>query len=176
MRKIIPSRAAIKHSFVSFYWFAVGFLLAGAILASIVLFYFQYSYKDRIIPGVFVNNIYIGEKTKDEVEKIFEDKNQMIGQNVFIFKADDQTATISAKTFGMGYDTTLIIDQAFNLGKTKNLPSDIYLILTSYINGTFLNAPYTFDKQVLEKTLEPIQKNIHKEPQDTQGLFVKKFL
>lgn len=157
-----------KRHIVSFYWFLVGFALAGAILASAVLFYFQFSFRNRVIPGVFVNNVYIGEKTKSEVEEIFKQKNQRIGENIFIFTQEDQAATVSAKSLNMGYDTDLIIDQAFNLGKTKNLPTDIYIILTSYINGTFLNATYTFDKIALEKALEPIQKNVYREPQDAE--------
>ncbi len=148
----------------STYWFLVGFILAGAILVSLVLAYFRFTYQDRVIPGVFVNNIYLGEKNKDEIEEIFNKKNGKIEKSTITFTSDAGAATISAKTLGLGYDTNLISEQALNLGKTKNLLSDVYLILSSYINGTFLSTPYTFNYDVLTKQLEPIGKSIYSEP------------
>ncbi len=168
MPKIKAHKAAIKHSITSFYWFAVGFLLAGAVLSSLVLFYFRYSYRNRVIPGVFVNNIYVGEKTKDQIDEIFRQKNQSIGENTFIFTADQESATVAAQTLSLGYDTELIADQALTMGKSNNLASDVYIILSSYINGTFLNSPYSFDEKALENSLEPISKSVHKDSQDAE--------
>lgn len=164
----LPKKTTVKHTAVAIYWFMVGFVLAGAILASAVLFYFQYTYHDRVIPGIFVNNIYIGGKTKSELDRFFAEKNQRIGQNTFILTSGDQIATISAKSLKAGYDTNLIEEQALGLGKTKDIASNVYLILSSYINGTFLPASYTFDSNKLEATLAPIQKTTHKDPQDAQ--------
>ncbi len=168
MKKFIPKKTAIKHTIHAATWFGIGFVLAGALLSSLVLFYFRYSYSNRVIPGIFVNNIYVGEKTEDQVRDIFEKRNDDIGQNTIIFTAQDSQATVSAKMLKIGYDTDLIIDQAFNLGKTKNIASDVFIILNSYINGTFLSAPFTFDKIALEKNLLPIQKQVHKESQNAE--------
>lgn len=164
----LPKKTTVKHTTVAVLWFVVGFVLAGAILSSLVLFYFQFTFKNKVIPGVFVDNIYIGEKTKDELNQIFNEKNRTIGNNTFILTAQGQIATISAKTINAGYDKNLIIDQAMNLGKTKNLPSDVYIILSSYLNGTFLTAPYSLNTNALEAILAPMQKKIHKDPQDAQ--------
>ena len=152
----------------SAYWFAVGFILSSALLASAVLFYFQFTYKNRVIPGVFVDNVYIGEKTKSEIEKIFSEKNEVIGKNTFIFATDGLEATVSAKTLNIGYDINLIREQSINLAKTKNLLSDTYIILSSYINGEFLSPSYTFNRASLEKELDSIQESIYQEPVDAQ--------
>lgn len=168
MAKTLPKKTSLKHAAHAVYWFAVGFVLAGTLLASAVLFYFQYTYRDRVIPGVFINNVYVGEKTKGELGEIFAEKNERIGKNTFIFTTQDLQATISAKTLNVGYDTDLIIDQAYNLGKTKNLASDVFIILSSYINGTFLSAPYTFNSAALEEELSGIQNKVHKEPKDAK--------
>ncbi len=140
----------------------------GTIVTSASLFYFQYTYRNRVIPGVFIDNIYIGEKTKGDIEKIFAEKNQKIGKNNFIFSAAGMDATISAKTLGIGYDTNLIEAQSLNLGKTTNLLSDIYIILSSYVNGTFLTAPYTFNNSALNSKLDPLEKAVHIDPIDAE--------
>lgn len=152
----------------SSYWFLVGFVLAGALLSSIILFYFQYSYRDRVIPGIFIDNIYVGEKKKEEIEKIFNEKNEMVGKSSFVLSVENLEATISAKTLGIGYDVNLISEQSLNFGKSKNLPSDIYLSLSSYLNGTFLSSSYTLDEEIIKKELAFMEKQIYREPQDAQ--------
>ncbi len=164
----LPKKKALRHAVASAYWFSVGFVLAGALLASAVLFYFQYSYRDRVIPGVFIDNIYVGGKGKGEIQKIFTEKNEKIGLNTFIFTAQGLDATVSAKTLNIGYDVNLITEQSLSLGKTKNLLSDVYIILSSYINGVFLNSSYTYNTEGLEKELEGVQKIVYQEPQDAQ--------
>lgn len=160
--------ATINYLVKSVYWFAVGFILSAALLSSAVLFYFQYAYKDRVIPGVFIDNIYIGEQTKAQIEKTFNEKNEGIGKNSFIFTAREISATISAKSLDAGYDVDLITNQALSLGKTKNLLSDAYLILSSFVNGTFLTGPSSYDSNKLEKELSPIRKAVTREPVDAE--------
>lgn len=166
--KIFSKKTEVKHAMLAVYWFSVGFILAGSILASFVLFYFQHSYQNRVIPGVFVENTYIGEKTKTDIEKMLIEKNRKIGEDTFIFAAEGMEATLSAKTLKAGYDVNLITEQALSLGKTKNLLTDAYIILSSYINGTFLTTPYTYDQRVLDATILPIKNAVHENPVDAE--------
>lgn len=138
------------------------------LLSSFVLFYFQYTFKDKVIPGIFVDSIYIGEKSRADIEGVFKDMNEKIGKSTFIFSQGPNIATVSAEKLGIGYDVNLISEQAFSLGKTKNLLSDTYIILSSYINGTFLSSPYTFSEENLVEELELIRKTVHVDPQDAQ--------
>lgn len=169
MAKIgLPKKQTVHHIAKSTYWFLVGFTLSGILLASAILFYFQYNYKNKVIPGVFIDNVYIGEKTKTEIEDIFSKKNQKIGENTFIFSTKDTDATISAKTIDIGYDIPLIVEQSMTLGKSKNLLSDAYIILSSYVNGTFLNSSYTFNENQLKQELESLHKSVYVEPINAQ--------
>src|SRR5436190_5286333 len=161
---IVPRRSTINYTIKSVYWFAVGFILSAALFSSAILFYFQYAYRDRVIPGVFIGNTYIGEKNKGEIEKIFKEKNESIAKNTIVFSTEDIHATVSARILNAGYDINLITDQGLSLGKTKNLLSDAYIILSSYVNGTFLSSSFTFDEILLRQQLEPIQKRVYREP------------
>lgn len=164
--KNLVQKERIKHFAKSFFWFLVGFFLAASILSCSVLYYFQNKYKDRVIPGIFVDNVYVGEKTTLEIQKIFDEKNKNIEKNSITLSLDSWTATVSAKTLNIGYDTKLIQTQAMSLGKTTNILSDIYIILSSYLNGTFLHSTYTYNPDLLKSELDGIQKEIYIEPVD----------
>ena len=161
-------KQTFKHAAKSAYWFLVGFILSSALLSSFVLFYFQYTFRNKVIPGIFVDSIYIGEKSRADIERVFKDMNEKIGKSTFILSQGPNTATVSAETLDIGYDINLISEQALSLGKTKNLLSDTYIILSSYINGTFLSSSYTFSEENLIEELEPIRKAVHLDPQDAQ--------
>lgn len=168
MAKIFPKYATLTHAAQSLYWFAVGFILMATLLASSLLFYFQHAYKNRVIPGIFIDNIYVGEKNKAEMEEIFNAKNKEIGKNTLVFESVGEIATVSAQNIGAGYDVNLITTQALSLGKTKNLPSDVYMILSSYIDGVFLDSTYAYNETELDKQLEKMQKSLFREPVDAQ--------
>ncbi|HVT01288.1 MAG TPA: VanW family protein [Patescibacteria group bacterium] len=162
--KRIVKKESVNYFLKSFYWFAVGFLLSGALLSSFVMFYFQYRYRNRVIPGVFIGNTYVGEKTEDQIQQLFTEKNNSISKNSFTFKVNDQIATASAKDLGIGYDANLMIDQSLSLGKGRDLLSDAYIILSSYLNGTFLRPSYTYNEDVLKTKLSKIEKSVAKDP------------
>ncbi len=152
------------HISKSSIWFLVGFSIAGLTLLSIVIIYFQYTYSNKVIPGVFVNDIYVGEKTKDEIIYIYDEKNKNIGDSSFIFKYDQEAATISAQELGIGYDSQLIAEQSLGLGKSSNFLSNFFIITNAYLNGLTLDTSYTFNNERLSEQIEPFEKIAFKEP------------
>ncbi len=150
------------------FWFLSGFIIAGITLVSIIIIYFQQTYKEKVIPGVYADSTYIGEMTKDQVEEIFNQKNSRIHQIQFSLLHDDMTATISAEELQIGYDTQLITQQALSLGKNSNLLSDMALIIDAYLNGTTIKSSYTSDAERIKEILAELDKQIYKEPIDAQ--------
>lgn len=156
----------IRRVIHSSFWFLVGFSLSALLLMGILFAYFQFRYKDRIIPGIFIENIYVGGKSKNEIQTIFTQKNEPIQKTTFVLTLDDYVVTVSAKELGIGYDTNLMTAQALSMGKTGNFLSDAYIILSSYTNGTFLKTSFTANTDVLQNTLSDLQKKIYTEPVD----------
>lgn len=165
-RLAVPSKKKIHHLLRSSFWFAVGFALAASLLSSTLLAVFKYKYKDKVIPGIFIDNTYVGGKTRSEVKAIFDAKNALSQKSVFIFSLDDSIATVSAKSLNIGYNSELMAEQAIWMGKSKNSISNVYIILSSYINGTFLHTSYTYTPDLLKTLLNDIQKNIYIDPID----------
>lgn len=148
------------------FWFGVGFLVAAVTLMSLILIYFHVSYKDKALPGIFVGNDYVGEKTRSEIEQTFNKKNESVGKNKIVFSYFTYEATVSAQEVDMGYDAQLLATQAVSLGKSGSIISDFYMIVNSYLNGTSLPLSFKYNKETLKTTLQPIQKALYIEPVD----------
>lgn len=148
------------------FWFFVGVSFALFCLATFFILYFKIVYKNKIIPGIFIGNIYVGDKTPQEVDKIFKDKNSKIGKTTITFYADGATATISAQNLDIGYDNKLIANQAVSIGKGNDMVSNTYYIVLSYLNGIYLSPAYTSSLNNIHTLLDPIQKAVHIEPID----------
>lgn len=163
--EIVPQNR-IPYILRSTLWFLVGFIFAGISLGSIVLIYFQYTYRDKVIPGVFVDARYVGDKRKEALQNFFNRQNEEIGKNILSLSYNGIGATISAKMLGIGYDTNLIAIQASSLGKSPDIISNLYIVVNSYINGTFLKSSYTFDTEKLRKAIDSIEKAVRIDPVD----------
>lgn len=156
----------IHHYSKAPFWFLVGFSIASLTLISIIIVFFQLSYKEKVIPGIFVDDIYVGEKTQKQVEAIYDKKNLKIKDSKFIFTYNNIGATISAQTLDIGYNSKLIAEQTINLGKSSNLFSNFFLIVNSYLNGTTIHSSYKYQTDILASTLAPLQQEIHINPVD----------
>lgn len=161
LKKVTKKTIHISKSSV---WFFIGFTISGLTLLSIVIIFFQNTYSEKAIPGIFVNDIYVGEMTKDEIMYVYDEKNKNIGDSSFTLVYGDTISTLSAESLNIGYDSKLISEQAIGMGKSSNILSNFFIIVNAYLNGVNLNSSYTFDENKLEDELEPFKKLAYKEP------------
>lgn len=165
IKKIATIKKAVKP-IKPLFWFSVGVLFASFCLLTFILIYFKIAYKEHIIPGVFVGTVYVGGKTPQEAENIFLQKNTKTKLSTITFSLDSDYATTSAEELEIGYDTNLIKRQVESIGKSNDVISNVYYIINSYLNGTYLTAPYTTDVEKLITILDPFQKKVYREPVD----------
>jgi vancomycin resistance protein YoaR len=150
------------------FWFLVGFVIAGITIFSICIIVFQNIYKDIVIPGVYIDTLNVSGKTNSQIQNIYENKNRLIENTTFTFKFNDLIATASAKQLGIGYDSKLIAQQAESLGKSSNLLTDIFIVVSSYLNGTTLHSSNTFDSDKFADLIKPLQQKAYKTPVNAQ--------
>jgi len=159
----------VKRTFSTLIWFTVGFLFTGVIMLGILIFYFQQAYKDKVIPGVYVNSFSVGGMTREELLSFFNSKNERIQTSNYVFKSEEGgDLPVSARDLRMGYDTNLIIMQALELGKSENIFSNMFIALSSYINGVHLAYDYSVNEEILQILFKDIALKINKEPIDAQ--------
>ncbi|MBI3984842.1 MAG: VanW family protein [Candidatus Levybacteria bacterium] len=161
----------LKKIVANLFWFFTGAFLSLIFLTSLILFVYQKIYDNKVYPGIYVGNKDFGGQTKEYVKNYYKAKNNQISESSFVFTSDYGIATISAKQIGFGYEPDLLAEQAYSLGKSTNLLSNISVIVQAYFTGIHLSPTYAFSRDVLAENLKPIKEKIDKKPVDAQFAF-----
>ncbi len=159
-------RIHMRQVLKSVFWFSVGACLGIFLFVSFVFIYFQHTYSQVVYPGIMIGGISMAGKTQADVEKFYATKNAQIQNSTFLFKAENEETSLSAKDLEIGYDEKLLAEQAYSVGRSTNILSNINLIFESYINGVNLSPSYRYSEEKLTLALEPMQKAINIEPVD----------
>lgn len=150
-------------------WFLLGIFLGFFFFISFVYFTYRNNYANTIYEGVMVNNVDLGGKNKGEVNNYFEKKNNEIGNTTFTLIAPQISATISAKQINFGYDENLISEQAFSIGRSGSILTDMSTIFQAYVSGINLPPATHYEDNKLNKLIIPVSKKINEDP--VEGLF-----
>lgn len=179
MKKKLPSnfpkkekKLLIKKASKSFLWFLIGVSLGLFFLISFTFILFKNKHKNVVYPGVFVNGINFSGKTQSEVKDFFVQKNAKIADTQFALHEPQNIATISAKQISLGYNSDLISEQAYSIGRSNNILSNISLTISAYINGVNLPPSYHYSESQLLTLIKPITQNTNIQP--TEALFAFK--
>ena len=159
------SKHVIRISKVTF-WFLVGAFLSLIFVTSFGFLAYEKIYENKVYPGIFINNVDFGGKTKEEVKNYFLNKNQVTGKATFVLASDYGNATVSASQINFGYDANLSSEQAYTLGRDGGIFSNIAIIFEAYANGIRLPPGYTYDQNKLSLIISPIAVKIKKDPVD----------
>src|SRR5690348_6577982 len=104
LKKITVTKHHIILGFKSFFWFGIGAILGLFFTISFAFIVFQHMYGDKIYPGIYVNNIDFGGKTEQQAIQYFNAQNKTVEKSIFIFKYNEDVATVSAKDLKAGYN------------------------------------------------------------------------
>lgn len=156
----LPKNQLLKKKVIKivrgFFWFSTGAALGLFFFISFTFIVFQKLYNDRIFPGIIVDGVDFGGKKENDVKNYFSKKNTQIAKTELVFIYDTKVATVSAENLEIGYNNDLLAKQAYSIGRSDNLLSNISLVFYSYINGVNLPASFRYSENVLQKTLEPL--------------------
>lgn len=156
----------LKSAAHSLFWFSIGAALGLFFLVSFAFILFQKQYSNVVYPGVMIDGVDFGGKTKEEVKKIFALKNGKIAQTKFSFISDYGVATISAEQLKFGYNEELIANQTYSIGRSTDPLSNLSLVVQAYLNGVNLPASYHYSENELETLLKPIVEKANIAPVD----------
>ncbi|MBI2442929.1 MAG: VanW family protein [Candidatus Levybacteria bacterium] len=143
-----------------FLWFTLGALIGLFFFVSFLVISYRQMYQNRVYPGVFLDGVDFGGKSETDVRSFFDNKNMSFADTKLIFTYSDQTAVTTAKELELGFDSQLLTDQAYSIGRSQSFVSDIYMITKAYMRGIHLPASYRYDEGVFEKLITPFQKNL----------------
>ena len=131
-------------------------------------FYLQFEkmYKNKIYPGVTIDNISFEGKMQSEVEDYFNDKNKIFGNSDILLVYEDKIATLSASQLKAGYDAKLSSTQAFSVGRSGSFLSDLYQKYRAKNLGVRLQSVLTMDSDYVDETIIYLSEAIDKPSED----------
>lgn len=150
------------------FWFILGAIIGLFFFSSFVYIYYKQTYRDKIYPGIIINNIEFGGKTKNELRQYFSNQNKIIEKKSLQYQNDAYIATISAKQLMLGYDADLLAVQAYSIGRSGNFFSDVYLSLKSYLHGVSLSPAYHYSDEQLAVVLRKFELALNINPIDAR--------
>ena len=118
------------------------------------------SVSETVIKGIKINNIDISKLTINEAyEKINQKQEEQISKNIKVKHGDYET-TISLKQLDVNYNTAEAVNEAYTIGRNKNLLISNYEIITSGLLGKNINKEINIDEEELNKLIEDISSKI----------------
>lgn len=139
---------------------------------STVYFFATYS-RDKVFPGVHLDGIEVGNQTLKDIEEYYLEKSEPLKDLSLLLTFEDKVATISGNDLKAGYDAKLAATQAYSIGRSGNLLSDIYQIWRAQTSGIFLTSVFFSDELVVDETLHTLSENIDIPAQDALFQFEK---
>ena len=111
---------------------------------------------NKIINGIKANDINISNLTKeDAVQKLNEILNNN-ETNIVKIKRDNYEKQICLKDIKGKFDVESTVNNAYNIGREKDLVSNNYETIGMLIKGTNLKAEFSYDEELLEEKINEI--------------------
>lgn len=156
----------IKHSIRIGFWFSIGAFLSLFFIGSFLFLIFQKINNNVVYPGVIVDGINLGGMSQEKIESYFIKKNELIKTQLTFTSNNNSITTISTKDINLGFDEKLIAIQAFSIGRSGNILTNIYLMGKAYIHGIYLPASYKYSQGKLIEILSAFTQSVNKKPVD----------
>src|SRR3989304_5574906 len=100
-------------------------LIFPIIFVSVGLLIFEARYEGKVYPQVAIDGVLFGGKTPEEVQQYWLSRNEFFQNKQFELRAADKIATISAAELNLGYDATLSATQAYEVGRSQHMLSNL---------------------------------------------------
>ncbi len=129
-----------------------------------------------IYPGVYIDNLSAGGKTKKDIEELFNEKSRVLGSIVFTFTYNnDPVATVSGKQINLHYDGKGIADRLYLIGRSSHIPSRIYQKLATQLGWKKFqfSSWIDYDTSPVEETVSYIEEKYNKPAKNALFKFEK---
>lgn len=115
---------------------------------------------EKIIKGVKINNIDVSNLTINEAyQKLKEQFEINVSKNIKIKQGEYET-TISLEQIEVKYDIIEAINEAYKIGRNKNIIISNYSILKTKLFSTKINKPIDMNGEELNKIIDDISAKI----------------
>ncbi len=152
--------------FVHIFYFVMGAAAGCVILVIGGLAFFENRYANQIYPGISISHQPFGGNFTQAVTDYWLKRNKPFQNLTVTFQFENQVATISASELDIGFDATLSATQAYSLGRSGSLSTDIYHKFLAITQGIDLNPLFRWRNEILNNTLDQLAATISIEPEN----------
>jgi vancomycin resistance protein YoaR len=116
-----------------------------------------------IYPGIVVDGIELGGKSKEEAKKLLKAKfDDVVVKKKINITTDKKTYSIDYSNLNSRYDIDNVIDEVFEFGKDKNM-FEKYKLIKEGISSQ-RNLTFAYDDNYVKEIIAQMEKDINKEP------------
>lgn len=158
------SKKRLTHHIIkvshAFFTITVIVCMSGIIFSigiTLYLFILNMRFQERIYPHVYINDIDFGGKNQIESTLYFEEKNNKLkNTTITILYGEDNIATLSSEILKIKYDTPTIVLHAFSIGRSSNLPTQLYQKAVTLLNlGQYhFESHVSYDAEPIDEYLD----------------------
>jgi len=147
------------------------------VLSAMTIFSFAtvVSADTNICDGVYVDEVNIGGKTKDEAEKLVKEYTKKLKDKVIKVKANDESEKIKMKDLGLKTTEDECIKKAVNIGSVGNLIQRYKDVLDANNGKKVYKIPFSYDepklKDFVENRCKVCDKKVQEPTFETNGRF-----
>ena len=124
------------------------------------------SLENKIYPNVFIDQVLVAYKTKEEVMLMLEEKNKGLSQaKIIVILNDQKIATFSGKKLKIGLDSQTAALQAYLIGRSPLFFSSLYQKITTILNlkKYFITTNLKYDKDLIKQFISQME-DIYNKP------------
>lgn len=114
----------------------------------------------NIIQGVYINNIDVSNLSENEAMELLEQKLNDNEKNYIIVKYNNYTRNIKLQDINGKFNIKDAVNNAYNIGKDKDIIQNNYKILSTMIFKNKIEANFTYDEELLQKMIDEISLEI----------------
>lgn len=165
------SHKSIPSPFRILFYFLIIITVFTLVLTIVGNVKFENDYKNKVYPGVKIDGVMFDGNTPAQIEQYFETKSEPLSRLKIILAYDSQTATISATDLGASFDSKLLAAQAYSIGRSGNILSDIYQKARAKRSGINLSTSLKMSTEYIDDTLDLLAASINIPAQDAMFQF-----
>lgn len=143
-----------------------GILILTGIFILVYFLYFEKKFENKIYPGIRIDGISFGGKSKSDVENYFHDKNIPLKNLRLTLVFEDKIATLSSQDLNVYFDGKLSAAQAYSVGRSGQFLTDNLHKWQGLTYGLNFSSILNINKDSIDETLERLSEAIDIGPQD----------
>lgn len=163
MKHHLSSAKILRQIVLAARWTGL-FLVFAAAGAVIGMTLFDQHYKNRIYPNVYIGGVSFAGQTPQSVMRYWSEKNLPFQDISFEFRADQLVATASGSEMQLGYDAALSAQQAYLVGRSGGLFTDI--IQKFFTDRIDLSPMFTWKTDSFDQMIDTFAISLEIPPQD----------